>query len=259
MMATEVKEIEKDNAPLIEQMMRDAAAVEEPGTVRPQDILHKGDETLAAPMMVSSLISAGWVEVWDTQNFERSIVNRNMLPAQLKKKRLDGSLVFTTINPGRSPRRGGLRCYLHADDPQREHYDSLGLAVCGKSNLTSQFQRKRHMQRRHKDEWETIEEERERKEKAEDREFQRSLLAAATGRMSEPAPVPSGYEQAVAVDEAEITQAPAGASEAITTDSVHLEIAYEGDCPRGCSWTVPPKVKSRERSVNAHVRTWHGG
>ena len=38
--------------------------------------------------------SAGYVYIWDTQNADRSVCNRNMLQSTLGKTRKDGSRVF---------------------------------------------------------------------------------------------------------------------------------------------------------------------
>jgi len=159
---------------LVEEMVRDAERAEEPGK-EDSRIINKGDAELPIPM-VMSIKSAGYVYIYDTRTGERSLTNRNMLPSQLKKRRADGSVVFTTISPGIKPARGTLKCTLHADGANREHYDELGLPVCRKANLTSPFQVKRHMQKRHPVEWATIEEERVAAEKEEDRDFQRMIL-----------------------------------------------------------------------------------
>lgn len=80
--------------------------------------------------------------------------------------------------------RQALRCYLHAEHPNRARYDALGLRdrVCTKSNIPTEFQLRMHMQRRHRVEWETIElaEQRERDEEA--RELQRQMVMALSRR-----------------------------------------------------------------------------
>jgi hypothetical protein len=163
-------------------MLRQAEAAPEPGTLKVKEILHRGDEELPAPMVAGALQSAGYVYIYDSRTGERSLTNRNMLPTQLQKKRDDGTPVFTVVKPQAQPARGTLKCLLHPDQPERAQYDALGLPVCLKSNLTSPYQVEQHMRHRHPTEWATIEEERKRKEKEEDREFQRSLLAAAGGK-----------------------------------------------------------------------------
>jgi len=156
----------------VEELMRDAEAAPESRV--------KLDETEPlTDMTPTKMQSAGYVYIYDTVTGERSICNRNMLGMHLKKRRPDGSLVFTTRRPLVSPKRGTLKCALHPDSPNRQHYDELGLASCRKANLTSPYQVQRHMQKRHKMEWATIKEETDRKEKEKERVLREMLLAAA--------------------------------------------------------------------------------
>jgi len=157
----------------IEEQIRDAEVVAE------SPIVVETDKELEVEMSPTQLKSAGYVYIYDTKTYERSLCNRNMLPHNLKKKRPDGSMVFTTIKPQVGPKRGHLKCMLHADEPGRHHYDDLGLATCLKSNLTSPYQVKRHMQKRHKDEYATIKEEEERAEKERERKLRESLIKLA--------------------------------------------------------------------------------
>ena len=165
----------------IEEEMKNAEEAGEPGELKGKQILHKGDEELPSPMMATEIKSAGYVYIYDTKTGDRSLCNRNMLLQHLKKKREDGSIVFTTKDPGFRPPQGELKCMLHPKSPDRKHYDELGLPTCSKDNLKSRFQVIRHMQKRHKMEWLTIEQERVDTEKAEDREFQRQLMNKAIG------------------------------------------------------------------------------
>jgi hypothetical protein len=166
----------------LQELLRSAKSTQEPGD--PNKVISKGDDN-SAPMVVTSLKSAGYSFIWDTETHEKSVTNNNMLPAQLRKKRPDGSRVFTTVDPKIAPTRGALRCMLHPENTDRIYFDSLGLPVCMKSNLTSPFQVKRHMQKRHRQEWETIESEK--KEKADIRnvQLQESLIKAAGGQVPE--------------------------------------------------------------------------
>ena len=70
-----------------------ASPADEPGTLPRDQIIHRGDAELPVPMVASAMESAGYTYIWDTQSFERSITNNNMLPTQLRKRRTDGSLV----------------------------------------------------------------------------------------------------------------------------------------------------------------------
>lgn len=171
-----IEDTQKD----LEEMLRDAEVAPEPGESMRDKVIHKGDEDLPTPMVRSTMESAGWVYIYDTQTGERSTANRNMLRQLLRIRRPDGSRVFTTVKPPFEPERGTYKCMLHADDPNRGYYDTLGFPVCRKSNLTSPFMVRRHMEKRHRMEWAAIEQERKDAERAEDRKLQRTLILSAT-------------------------------------------------------------------------------
>lgn len=128
-------------------------------------IVSSGEDGKSLPVSISSITGNDYVWIYDTVTRERSKTTKNMLPSQLRKVRPDGSRVFTTVKPKEQPARGTFKCMLHPDSPERAHYDEIGLATCNKSNLTSPYQVRRHMEKRHKDEWATIKEERDTKEK----------------------------------------------------------------------------------------------
>jgi hypothetical protein len=176
--------VEADKPVSVDEILAEVDSMEkapEPGSLHIKDIIHRGDGDVPATMITQALTSAGWVFIYDTKTGERSVSNRNNLRDNLLKKRDDGSRVFSLRAPvGITPHRGTLKCMLHADDPNRKHYDELGLPVCRKSNLTSQFQVMRHMAARHKTELATIEQETRDKERQEELEFRRSVLAKAS-------------------------------------------------------------------------------
>jgi len=154
----------------IEEQIRDAEIVAE------SPVIVEAVGELDVEMTPTQLKSAGHVYIYDTVTHERSLCNRNMLPHNLRKKRPDGSLVFTTIKPAVGPKRGHLKCMLHPDAPNRWHYDDSGLATCKKSNITSPYQVKRHMMKRHKVEYDTIKDEIATEEKEKDRKLRESLI-----------------------------------------------------------------------------------
>ena len=180
------------------ELMEEAEAAPEPGNFNRRQVIPSPSDTFPADVQVASLESAGYVYVYDTETAERSIINRNMLETQLSKLRPDGTRFFTTVKPTFEPQRGTLKCLLHKDDPERGQYDSWGFPVCNKSNLVSEFQVNRHVQIRHRMEWQTIYDERERKEKEEERDFQRQLLGIAT-QTREAAQGPGTVEASTAV------------------------------------------------------------
>lgn len=177
-MTTETPTGEPTTEEILAQMMA-ASPAPEPGSAGRNDVIHRGDDDLPAPMRIGALSSAGYVEVWDTRTRERSVVNRNLLPTQLKKLRPDKTRVFTTVKPTEPPARGALKCPLHPEGPHRTEYDVLGLPTCGKANLTSPYQVRRHMEKRHPTSWATLEEERVRVEREADRDLQRQIIALA--------------------------------------------------------------------------------
>ena len=134
----------------------------------------------------SMVESAGYVYIWDTETGKQSVCNRNMLQATLGKKRKDGTRVFTTLKPDFEPQGGTYKCMLHADDESRETYNGLGLAVCTKDNLDSPYQVTRHMQTRHPQEWETIDDMNATAQREEDRECQLLLIRAASQGVTAP-------------------------------------------------------------------------
>ena len=160
------------------EMMQAAEEAPEPGTFNRKMTINSPDEGMPLSVETSSLESAGYVYVYDVRTGSRSLVNRNMLPAQLGKHDEDNQRIFTTIKPNIEPPKGTYRCLLHGDDPNRAHYDQMGLARCNKSNLVSEHQVNRHMAARHRTEWETIQQEQIRAEKDEERAFQRTLMSA---------------------------------------------------------------------------------
>lgn len=170
---------EIENADLIEELLAKGGAAPEPGDFMGEGrIIHGGDEDAPVPILASSVTSAGYVTVYDTQTREPSVVNQDLLGFQLRKLRADGTRAFTRIKPKSAPVRGTLKCMLHPDNPQRREYDGIGFKTCPKANLMTPFDVENHMKARHKKEWATLEAERMRTEKAEERAFQKQMMAA---------------------------------------------------------------------------------
>ena len=161
----------------IEEKMRDAEVVPEVQL----EIEGKSDDV--EYMTPAPVLSAGQVYIYDTKTYERSVCRRNILAHKLSLKREDGSLVFTTVKPKALPKRGVLKCMLHPDE-RKEMYDAWGFPVCMKSNLTNPFQVRRHMQKRHKDEYAAIKEEEARIEKDKERQLRESIIGI--GKREEP-------------------------------------------------------------------------
>jgi len=162
----------------IEELMRDAENV-------PEDQLEiEGKVDDVEYMTPAEVLSSGQVYIYDTKTNERSVCRRNILAHKLSLRRPDGSLIFTTVKPKKSPKRGVLKCMLHPDE-RKELYDAWGFATCMKSNLTSPFQVRRHMQKRHKQEWEAIQEEERRTERDKERQLRESLIGLGKSKQPE--------------------------------------------------------------------------
>jgi len=166
--------------PTLEEVVRDAEKAEAPSIG--DRVLSKGGDS--PPMVIDGITGDEYIWIYNTKTAERSKIHRlwtQRLNAKLREKFTDGTPIWTTTKPKFEPKRGVLRCMLHAETPDREHYDSLGLPTCRKSNLTSPYQVKRHMEKRHPSEWATLEDERKSKEREEEKEFQRGILNMAKG------------------------------------------------------------------------------
>lgn len=173
---TQKKAIEQDNEDMIQEMLRSAKPTEIEDVLSKNPIIHKGSEDQPAPMVVSKVSSAGYVWIWETDTFEKVPCLYYMLPSKLRSRRPDGSYRFTTIDPGQKPKRGDIKCMLHKDSPNRQHFNELGFRTCPKSNITSRYQLEQHMVKRHPQEWKSIEQERLAKEREEDRALQHLIL-----------------------------------------------------------------------------------
>ena len=170
--------VDPERESLIAEMLRDAEStkVELPSELSREPVIHRGDAEQPAPMIVHKIDSAGYIYIWDTRTYAKVPVLYYMLPHRLRQRRPDGSYRFTVTDPGKLPQRGTYKCLLHLDDPNRVHYDELGLRTCPKADLNNLHQVRLHMAKKHPAEWAGIEEERKERERQEDRELQRAVL-----------------------------------------------------------------------------------
>lgn len=173
-----------ENEALIAEMLRDAKKAEVDSELKRNPVIHKGDEEMPAPMTVKEMTDAGYVWIYNTQTGEQIPCLYYMVPAKLRiKNKETGAFQFTTNDPGFRPKMGTLKCMLHPEGPNREHYDEMGLRTCKKSNITNNHQLRQHMIRKHKQEWEAIQEEIKQREREEDRAMQKLMMAGVLGKM----------------------------------------------------------------------------
>lgn len=165
-----------------EMEAREAQVAETPG--RKEFFEEKGGG-LDDGMTPKELTDAGWSYIYHRATGLRSKVNNNGLQWKLRHKDALGNYIWSATPPEVEPRQGTYKCLLHPDDPNREEYDRLGFNTCRKSNLASLFQVRRHMQKRHKVEFEAIEQAQKDAERSEDRASQKAMMDAIAG-MSAP-------------------------------------------------------------------------
>ena len=179
-----------ENAKILEEMLRNAKPADVQGELERNPIINKGTDSDAPVPMVGRVISSdGKVWVYETQTHERAPALVNMLPQLLRQRRPDGSYRWTTIKPTEKPFRGTYKCMLHTESPNRAEYTRMGFRECPKSNLTSEYQVRLHMLKKHPQEWKAIDEAQKRAEAEEDRQLRRQLLQQTADQIRKDNPV----------------------------------------------------------------------
>ena len=137
-----------------EKLLRDATdPVDETG-MKEGDRVQTG--TNEYPMGVASKLGAGYRWMYDTETGAPSPQSRNMIPSKLKERRQDGSTRWTLTDPGKRPKKGTILCMLHKEAEDRELFDTMGLPTCQQASLQSDFGRRLHMEKRHRNAWPVI-------------------------------------------------------------------------------------------------------
>lgn len=165
---------DSDRDKIILEMVKRAKEAAEPGTVEEgQIIAERGDLAGGA---VTKVKSAGYVTIYCTRTGVPSRVNRNGLARKLQDKHTNtdfpewvGKPAFDT-EESRVPKpfRGECLCLLHKDHPDRAIMDENGLSglqTCGAAHLASPYEVDLHMKSKHRKEWATIKDMKEKIEK----------------------------------------------------------------------------------------------
>ena len=201
-------------------------------------------------MVASELDKAGWVYVYfniqeSPRYGDRSVVNRNMLPAQLKKRDPDtGRLAFNIRDPGVRPKVGAYKCWLHAEHEMRVITDTFGFAPCRKATMPSEYEAEQHTMHKHSREYAALEARRTRMEREEDRKLQRQLIEVTAGSLG----VSLNQDAPVATASAPVAEPPAVEPQAEEfTDAC-------GKCGEAFSAPTGGKLAARK---SAHTRMKH--
>lgn len=150
-----------------------------PGTyLQEGEVLSRGGSAEEpVPMRVSSLRYKGYVQVWDTQTGAESLQPWWLLWQTMRKRREDGSLVFTRVNPNISPDYGDdLFCPLNPNAPAEQRFVGRGFRPCRKRHIPHWDALQSHIQKSHKRAWAAMERERQDRERREDRDLQRQAI-----------------------------------------------------------------------------------
>lgn len=137
-----------------------------------------------------------WIKVYNTRTGDSSIMNivhRPFLNPDNPRawKWGDGTMMLSTTFPaGVTLVRGEFICRLHPNHEKRAYYDEIGLrgktcfeAGGGKEGIPSEFDVQLHMEKRHRREWALIKEDEVRRERVDEREWQRTVLLMARGEV----------------------------------------------------------------------------
>jgi hypothetical protein len=174
------------NDAIIEAMIEQAQGAPRQGT-QVGEVVSKGDDPEApAPMIVHSLEGDDRIILYNTRTGVPSYFVKDNAPRlrQAMKQRFNDGKKELVWSPTQTvtPRMGTHPCMLHASDPNRAHYDEMGMAVCPAGKLASPYEVQQHMMKKHPKEWGAIEHERIERERLEDRAAQAAMMNTLAGK-----------------------------------------------------------------------------
>ncbi len=196
----------------------------------PVEIIERGSGTPGTddeipPMVSVKTKSVGNTTVYHTETGLDSEVSKNMLPAQLRQRLPSGKLAFTIYAPGtpfgpaNKPVEGTIKCYMHKESDMRSICDEFGFVLCPKDNISSAFDLRQHMVKRHTQEWRAFEERRTQTDRDEQLEIQRGMLAAT--------------RKLAGVEEPEVVAKPETASFARICPKANCDVTITADTQEG--------------------------
>jgi hypothetical protein len=136
--------------------------------------------------------SAGYVTMWNTDTREPSVFNMNSIRTKLRETfpvnyetiAMRGKPAWTATEPSTKPWRGTAVCPLHDSRPQRAAYDLEGYPKCTREHLPNDMEAQEHLKKKHPATWRQMNEARaevERVAQVEDRVINRQILAKLAG------------------------------------------------------------------------------
>lgn len=144
----------KSDIALLESLLPAAAEPE------PDDkVVQSGD----SPMVRTVTSSAGYVTLRRNSDGKLVSINKNQLAERWKQKLDDGRQAWLAPDTPwhGKPKEGMLRCLLHAEHPDRHTLDHLMLDDCTKrGKMPHKAALRRHMKAKHREAWETIQQDR---------------------------------------------------------------------------------------------------
>ena len=168
-----------------------------PSNLQVGDQLVRPSSSDPSRVEVTDMRFKGYVQVWDTRTGVMSLQPWWLLWQTMRKRRSDGSLVFTQEDPKIPQNHGAdLYCYLNPLSDSHERLQGFGFATCIKQHIPHQDGLMRHIRHSHNRLWDFLqsekEDDRDRKEQEErekdralQREFMEVLMQRAVSSPSE--------------------------------------------------------------------------
>ena len=124
------------------------------------------------------------VMIWSMIDGEPLSIPSYQLENALRKVQADGSSMFTGYK-NRAPEyvQGNTKCFMHANSPEREVLNSIGLAgaLCPADHLANVHEKRVHAKNRHQREWAAYQEHEKDRKEQEAIDRQEKTMAAMLG------------------------------------------------------------------------------
>ena len=243
------------------QSLLEDQAESAPGTyLQEGEVLSRGQEgpsagggesdDVSVPMRVSSLKFKGYVRVWDTLTGVESLQPWWLLWQTMRKRREDGSLVFTRTDPHIPPDYGDdLFCPLNPEAPADQRFAGKGFQACKKKHIPHWDGLQRHIRKSHGRAWEAMELERRQRERKEDRDLQHAAIQSQ-----------QEFMQVMMQNAAAAREAPGAILSAVTVQSNNdLYDNSLGTPVQVTTGQTEAQTQAQNQAQHTHARTFGGG